>query len=77
MNKVMVAYEHDSENLTGIELGFSDSDNEPEEWLPALRDIYQDRRIVWVRSNSDKDVWLRDRNGARKVRRVGQKRSSS
>lgn len=72
MNKVMVAYDHDSENLAAIELGFGDK--EPSEWLPALRDIYMDHKIVWVRSDSKDDVWLRDRDGARKVRRVGQRR---
>lgn len=71
--KVIVPYNHDTADLTTIELGFGK--NEPKEWYPALRDVINDRRVVWVRSDSNDPVWVRDREGVRQARTT--KRSSS
>lgn len=68
MRKIIVAYEHDTADLSTIEIGLGKT--EPKEWTPALRDIYNGRRVVWIKSESDDPVWVRDREGVKKVRAI-------
>ena len=71
MTKVVVAYEHDSTDLATIEMAVSLLDPPAEsEWQPVLRDIINGRRAIWIRSEDRGEVWIRDREGARKARRI-------
>lgn len=68
--KVMVKYEHDSADFDLIELAVvtTRGSKEPlEGWVAAYRDTVNGERVVWARFDHTGEVWVRDRNGARKV----------
>jgi hypothetical protein len=64
--KLYVAYDHDPANLETIELSVGSDKN----FQPALRDVVLGRKVVWIRSDKDGDVWLRSSNGVKKVRAI-------
>ena len=68
--KVIVPYQHRSDDLSLIEIGLSEGGT-PDDWRPALRDIYQGERVVWARfpgrDGRRVTVWLRDQHSARRV----------
>ncbi|TDE02817.1 hypothetical protein [Jiangella asiatica] len=69
--KVVVPYEHRSEDLQTIYLAIaSGSRPTPDSWKPALRDTIAGKRVVWARfpaAGRRVSVWLRDRDGERAV----------
>jgi hypothetical protein len=67
--KITVPYQHDSADYDLIELALSEKETqEPlEGWRAAYRDTVSGMRVVWARFESEGYVWLRDRNGARRV----------
>lgn len=71
MTKVVVAYEHDSTDLATIEMAVSLLDPPAEsEWQHALRDTIEGRRVLWIRSDDLGEIWVRDRSGVHKARRI-------
>lgn len=69
--KITVQYDHDSANFDVIELAPGDKDTqEPlEGWVAAYRDTVNGTKCVWVRLDQPPQyLWLRDRDGVRKVR---------
>jgi hypothetical protein len=67
--KITVAYEHDSADFDIIEMAVGDKDTqEPlEGWKAVYRDTINGMRVVWARFEQVGYVWLRDRNGTRRV----------
>jgi hypothetical protein len=72
MTMVMVAYEHDPADHRPVHLAVAGRGARPgaDAWQPALRDTVDGRRVVWIRSDTDGVVWLRDHAGERTVRRL-------
>lgn len=70
--KVVVAYEHDPANLATIYLGVGTRTDPPVEWVPALRDTVDGRRVVWARLEvtSPSTVWVHDSEERRRVAAV-------
>lgn len=71
--KVIVPYQHRSDDLSLIEIGLSEGGT-PDDWRPALRDIHHGERVVWARF-PERDgrrvtVWVRDSTGARPVKSI-------
>lgn len=68
MTRIIVAYEHDPADLRAIQLAVADEPAESD-WRAALRDTIDGQRVVWARFDRPaRRVWLRDRDGTRKVR---------
>jgi hypothetical protein len=67
--KVVVPYEHDSQDLTQIWLAFSPGTPADEDWRPVLRDIVDGRRVVWVKYDQvpHGNLWIKDRAGVRRA----------
>jgi hypothetical protein len=72
--KVLVRYDHDPADFDVIELAQSNRDTqEPlEGWVAAYRDTVDGVKYVWVRfPEPSAYVWLRDKEGVRRVRAEG------
>ena len=73
--KVTVPFEHDSADLRPIFISTSRRTPAADEWVPALRDTVNGRRVIWARFDFPPapggEVWVRDGNGDRKLRPLG------
>jgi hypothetical protein len=68
--KIVVPYNHDPADFDLIEIAVSQtrSEKEPlEGWIAAYRDTINGQRVVWARFDHEGIVWVRDRNGSRRV----------
>lgn len=67
--KVVVGYQHNPADLGAVYLAVTTKSRPaPEDWLPALRDTIDGRRVVWARfpaTGRIHTVWVRDRDGDR------------
>jgi len=73
MTRVLVDYHHDPADLHPIDVAVVESGRPgDDDWIPALRDTVDGRRVVRVRASvpSRYIVWLRDRHGVRDVHRA-------
>ena len=78
MTRIVVPYEHVERDTQLIHLAVTARDRPAtSEWKPALRDVIDGRRVVWIQSAAAGDVWLRDSDGERKVRRIATRSASS
>lgn len=70
MTKVVVPYNHQERDTQIIHLAVTMRDRPAEnEWRPAFRDVIDNQRVVWARfSEPSGAVWLRDREGVRRIR---------
>lgn len=70
-SKVVIAYEHQPENLSFIYLaGTSGANPTDDDWVPALRDTIDGQRVVTAQLPERRRVWLRDSDGVRSVRPI-------
>ena len=73
--KVIVPHEHDSADLRPIYISTSRRTPTAGEWVPALRDTVNGRRVVWARFDAPPapgaEVWVRDGHGDHKARPLG------
>lgn len=69
MQKVILPYEHNPQDLTPIWLAVSVGTPRDGDWKPALRDTIDGRRVVWVKLPDplpQGHLWVKDRAGARR-----------
>lgn len=70
--RVTIPLDLDPADLQTVYLAVASGARPPEdEWKPALRDTIDGKRVVWARfptAGRRVTVWLRDRNGERKVK---------
>jgi hypothetical protein len=75
MNKLMVAYDHDSADFSPLHLAVAPRGAQPtvDSWVNAYRDTDGGTRVIWARMPEpgvSDVVWVRDRDGARHARRL-------
>jgi hypothetical protein len=75
MNKLMVAYDHDSADFSSIYLAVAPRGVRPveDDWRSAFRDTEAGTRVIWARMPEPGPgdvVWVRDRDGARHAKRL-------
>lgn len=67
MEKVVVRYNHQSDNFETIYLAVEDPERVDAYWHPALRDTIDGERVVWIYGTAPQGVWLKDSRGVKKV----------
>ena len=75
MEKVRVAYSHDSRDFAPIYLAVLPRGRQPatDDWVDAFRDMEGAKRVVWARFDNpgaNDLVWVRDRAGVRQAVRM-------